>query len=186
MIDHTCERCGAAFRAKRNANRLYCSRACAADERRRPLADRFWPNVDRSGGDDACWPWTASLTQAGGYGQIWCAETGRPEHAMRVAYYLTHGRWPHTTRHICDRPSCCNPAHLLDGTDADNTADRVDRGRDRVGVGSKPRLTDAAVRSIRDRYAAGGVTMRALADEHGIDHKTVHLLVTRKSRAHVV
>ncbi len=33
-----------------------------------PLIDRYLAKVDKSGGPDACWPWTGSLNK--GYGQI--------------------------------------------------------------------------------------------------------------------
>jgi hypothetical protein len=33
------------------------------------------------------------------------------------------------TRHTCDNPPCINPDHLLEGTHADNSMDRVLRGR---------------------------------------------------------
>jgi hypothetical protein len=39
----------------------------AWDKRKKPLAERYWSKVDKSGGPDACWPWTAGRS-AGGYG----------------------------------------------------------------------------------------------------------------------
>jgi len=36
-------------------------------------------------------------------------------------------------RHTCDRPQCCNPAHLLIGTVKDNSDDKMARGRHRSG-----------------------------------------------------
>jgi hypothetical protein len=33
-------------------------------------------------------------------------------------------------RHMCDRPACVNPCHLLEGTLADKAADRHERRRD--------------------------------------------------------
>ena len=32
-------------------------------------------------------------------------------------------------RHTCDNPRCCNPAHLILGTDKDNTDDMLTRNR---------------------------------------------------------
>lgn len=37
------------------------------------------------------------------------------------------------TRHTCDNPPCVNPNHLVEGTQADNNADKVARGRQRGG-----------------------------------------------------
>lgn len=34
-------------------------------------------------------------------------------------------------RHSCDNPPCCNPAHLLVGTAAQNAQDMAERGRHR-------------------------------------------------------
>lgn len=64
--------------------------------------------------------------------------------------------------HACDNPSCCNPEHLFSGTQADNIADMLKKGR-RVksswpGV-SKPgaqnpnaKLTDDQVRWVRANH----------------------------------
>jgi hypothetical protein len=56
-------------------------------------------------------------------------------------------------RHTCDNPPCCNPAHLLVGTHADNTQDAVERGRIAREF-AKPNtiLSDADVRTIRSEY----------------------------------
>ena len=81
----------------------------------RPLADRLWEKVDRSGGPAACWPWTGT-TANDGYGLISLgrkAEGSRVPH--RVAWELTNGPIPDeglTLDHLCRNHSCCNPVHL--------------------------------------------------------------------------
>jgi hypothetical protein len=51
-------------------------------------AARFWSKVDRSGGPDACWPWTAGMFSTG-YGAF--KVDGRTLKASRMAYELSHG-----------------------------------------------------------------------------------------------
>lgn len=54
---------------------------------------------------------------------------GKVRRAHRVAFYLHHGYWPDTARHKCDNPGCYNPTHIIDGTQADNVRDMMERGR---------------------------------------------------------
>jgi HNH endonuclease len=83
--------------------------------------------------------------------------------------------------HTCDNPPCVLPDHLFIGTDADNNADRLSKGR----YDSIAKLTEADVREIRSRYAAGGVTQRALAEEFGVIHQTIHSIIRRKNWKHI-
>ena len=89
------------------------------------LEERFWEKVDMRG-EDECWPWKAAVDKDG-YGRITLEY--RSEQAPRLAFFLDHGYWPNVCRHSCDNPPCCNPKHLLDGTHADNSADKISRGR---------------------------------------------------------
>lgn len=75
---------------------------------RRPLAERFWEKVDKSGD---CWIWTAALDRHG-YGGFAMNKTTVRAH--RVAYELTKGAIPekYDLDHLCRNPACVNPAHL--------------------------------------------------------------------------
>lgn len=68
---------------------------------------RFWAKVNRSGGPDACWEWTAS-TKSSGYGGFWVG--GRVLRSHRVAYEIANGPIPEgaVVCHHCDNPPCCN------------------------------------------------------------------------------
>lgn len=156
------------------------------------LVDRFWANVDRSGGPDACWPWVRAVSSANGYGVVRVA--GKIQRAHRIAWELANERpIPDglLVCHRCDNRPCCNPAHLFVGTQSDNIRDMFAKGRDRQ---RHPRgenhhnskLNDEAVRDIRRRVATGGVTRQALADEYGVSTSTIVLVVKREVWKHVI
>lgn len=103
--------------------------------------------------------------------------------------------------HRCDNPACVNCDHLFLGTNEENTADRVSKGRsaagDRSGPALRPermprgeahgraKLTNAAVIEIRRRYAAGGTSQPKLAREFGVDHTVIGDIVRREKWKHV-
>lgn len=120
-------------RARQRAqSRAYRARVRAGlPSPRRPLSVRFWDRVDRSGGPDACWPWTGP-TKPSGHGVVRYDHTTTNAH--RMAWQLTKGDIPEGQRvlHDCpdgDNPACCNPSHLWLGTQADNLHDMVAKGR---------------------------------------------------------
>lgn len=81
-------------------------------------------------------------------------------------------------RHTCDNPLCCNPRHLIPGTQADNVRDMVERGRRGDSSGErnpKARLTWDDVRRIRRMYADGmrGKRQQDVADEYGVTQTTI-------------
>lgn len=119
--------------------------------KRTPLAKRFWPKVDASGGDNSCWTWRASK-HTNGYGQIGSGGRGRPLLSHRVSWQLTNGDIPAgmVVCHKCDNPLCCNPAHLFLGTQADNLKDMTDKGRRCSGQA----MSRALLQSLANRRAA--------------------------------
>ena len=147
----------------------------------------FWTHVDRSGGTNACWPWTQSLDM--GYGQLsWHGEHSR---AHVVAYELTTGPVPKgmCVCHNCpggDNRACCNPAHFFLGTTADNTKDTIKKGRGvnppyKTGENNgHSKLTWDKVREIRRLYAVGNTSSSKIAKQFGINQSHVWQIVTNK------
>lgn len=93
--------------------------------------DRFWTKV-LVGKPDECWPWTAKAKHHAGYGVMRISSMGRNIVASRISCFLAYGAPPQGLKnalHSCDNPPCCNPNHLRWGTQKDNSADAIERGR---------------------------------------------------------
>lgn len=144
----------------------------------RPLGERFWEKVDKSGD---CWLWTASLTR-GGYGQF-PLRKGIIRRAHRIAWQLANGDVPEGmwVLHRCDNPRCVRPDHLFLGTPQDNSADMAAKGRGSKLRGSaKPgaKLTEADVVIIRAERARG-VTGTELGRRYGVHRSTIYHICQR-------
>lgn len=146
------------------------------------LRERFWAKVSARATPSGCWNWTAAVN-AHGYGWF-RTETG-PELAHRVAWTLTFGPVADGLHvlHRCDNRRCVNPDHLFLGTNADNVADKVSKGRQVGQPGARnpaARLTPEQVAAIRAEYARGGVTLKQLGTKYAVHLTTVHLVVKNK------
>ena len=123
--------------------------------------ERYWAKVDKAGPVPAhkpelgpCWVWTAGVYQ------------GRPEYgcfnvthalsvkAHRYGWALAYGPVPDglSVLHHCDNGLCVRPEHLFTGTQADNIADKMAKGRHITLCGERApsaKLTSAQVTEIR-------------------------------------
>lgn len=207
MLTAKCRNCGKKFGTYpckiKDGRGRYCSKSCNGEHKRprkprkkqalRPVGERFWEKVDKSGGPNACWPWTAARDESSkwDYGEFGLrGEDGiyRPIHAHRMAYMLHNDveLSPRVfVRHRCDNPPCCNPKHLRAGTAKQNTGDAVRRGRMAKGErhgGAK--LSENQVAAMRRRYAKGGISMKALGLQYRVSASAVHLIVNRLKWGH--
>lgn len=156
-----------------------------------PLASRFWAKV-KIGAPDECWEWQGCRQAKTGYGSVGIGSridgTKGTMLAHRLAWELTHGPIPKgiKVRHlVCDNPPCCNPAHLALGTQAQNVSDMIGKGRKRVVRGSahpSSKLTDEAKQTIRELYAAGGVSQVQLAQQFHVNQPTISRVIRNKPR----
>lgn len=204
-----CPICGQTFQPASGQSK-YCSLGCRNAARRaayvpkarrtlRPLADRLWSRVDIGTPND-CWEWQGYRNGSKrGYGQI---GLGRKADGLvethRAAWLVTRGHIPPglVVRHRCDNPPCCNPLHLMLGTQAQNVQDAIDRGRIARGFALPHcRLSMAQVMAIRDEYVrdaypvsgvlAGGrmrSNARELAVAYGVTESYVLQVASGKYR----
>lgn len=150
----TCPQCETSFPLpiwKAREGRRFCTLACYWASMRviRPLdAERFWSRVDKS---DACWVWTAKRSP-NGYGRF--SHNNRQQAAHRLAWEMVGGPIPDGMKVCHDCPDGDNRAcvrndepgiyiingiarprfgHLWLGTQAENLADMVNKGRAATG-----------------------------------------------------
>jgi hypothetical protein len=103
------------------------------DCRRADPKKLFWNKVDKSGGTDACWPWTGSdRPDSGGHGNFGGNYFGTTL-AHRISWILANGPVPDglNVLHNCPvthNPLCCNPRHLIIGDQKKNVDMSVEQG----------------------------------------------------------
>jgi len=135
-------------------------------------------------GTDGCWRLRSPLDEKG---YALASVRGKTTKAHRVAFMAAHG---HNGRpcvlHSCDTRCCVNPAHLREGTQKENMADRTLRGRTAIGFrNGKCKHSGAVIAELR-QLRASGVSVDALAAQFGIPPTTVYGFVSLKRRVHVV
>lgn len=166
--------CGCGTPVARSFARGHNRVACYAS-----IDARLDARVDRSGGPDACWPWRGQVTDRG-YGRV--VARRRVLMAHRLVYERARGPVPPgaCVWHRCENPGCCNPAHLEAGAPGDALLGDRTRGE----AHHRTRLTEASVREIRRRYAAGD-RLRTLAGTFGVSRASIFDIVHRRRWRHV-
>lgn len=137
--------------------------------------------------ENGCRIWQGGVDDWG-YGMKKWGKGHRRVH--RLVYEFVKG--PITTRlvrHTCDTPRCCEPTHLIAGTDQDNADDKVQRGRGRWASGEKAhnaKLTNTAVLDIRKKQPKGrapwGQMIRTkLAKKYRVSESAIQNVWDRKT-----
>lgn len=151
------------------------------------LEERFWARVEVAGSDD-CWEWRGPRFPKG-YGIF--SMRGRTWNAHRAGWVLFRGEIGDglVVCHRCDNRGCVNPNHLFLGTQQENIADMVAKGRQRGDhrPGDKcptAKLSEDQAIEIK-RRALAGESQKALAREFGLKQPTVSNIKTGKTWGHL-
>lgn len=142
------------------------------------LSEAFWQHVDKS---TSCWQWRSSIDKDG-YGEI--THLYQKYKAHRLSWEINVGPIGDglCVCHHCDNPGCVNPEHLFLGTNAQNTADKVAKGRQCIGIrNAQSKINDEAVRDIRSSTISG----IQIAKKYGISNQLVSNIRLRKNWSHV-
>ena len=141
-----------------------------------------------------CWNWMGCKDK-NGYGRMRVAGSSRDRiRVHRISYELFCDKIPEGlgVLHSCDNPACANPFHLWVGTNADNNADRLRKGRPGNKHGSKgekngaAKLNDGDVISIRADFRTGIYTRLALAEKYHVSNVVIGKILSGKTWSHVV
>jgi len=148
------------------------------------VSERFWAKVDKRGPDE-CWPWLA-YRQTGDYGRFWNGVTKVGAHQFSFIEAngpITPGMF---VLHKCGNGWCVNPAHLYEGTQKQNIADKLLHGTDNRGVKHPlARLTEDDVREIRRLIAEGRMKQVRIAERFGVRPVTITNIKQRKTWRHL-
>lgn len=123
-----------------------------------------------------------------GYGVVRVGEHVMGAH--RLAYIARHGNvGDKCVLHRCDRPPCVADEHHFLGTQADNLADCIAKGRARRnpvrGEGQPAsKLTEAEVQEIR--AIAGCFPQSAIAREYGVSQALVGRIIRGEAWTHLL
>ena len=138
--------------------------------------ERFWSKVSVGRRCD-CWIWMGAKHPTG-YGNFGIG--GNTHKAHRVAWELAVGSAPAgmCVLHLCDNPSCVNPAHLFLGTHADNMRDMAAKGRASRGKdhGERKATRELAL-NIRAQYSGKRGDIRRIAEKVNLSEAHVGRIV---------
>lgn len=143
-----------------------------------------------------CLEWTGAIGK-GGYGNFWWK--GTHFNAHRASWILQRGEIAEGLKvcHRCDNRLCIDVEHLFLGTQSENMADMVSKGRHGNCATHKPellargegnaasKLTEVDILSIRNSFSGRRGELTDLARKYKVCISTVKKIVEKRTWTHV-
>lgn len=154
-------------------------------------------------GKRECWLWQGKI-DVDGYGSYRGFGTNTKAHRIAMGLHLGRELVSPTrqlnkgevARHSCDNRACCNPFHILLGTQLDNIRDREARGKTSKGEGRPAsKLKEEDIRQIRKlfqkipkgtpRWKGWDYGASGLGRRFGVDASVIQQIVDGRIWKHV-
>lgn len=189
MVPRTCEQCSTVFQfryaARNQSAGRFCSRICFFVSKEYEPDAGYIEHNSIPEPNSGCWLWLQNLNPDGyGISQLKKKSAFGAHRVSWTAYNgpIASGK---VVRHICDNRACVNPGHLLLGTHADNSADRVARQRQTKGTDINTAvLNELDVLSIRAASQAAE-NCKSIARRYSVNAQTISNIIRGKSWKHV-
>lgn len=125
---------------------------------------------------------TAVSKDKDGYGRLRVSKYFN-DLAHRLVYRIFKGEIPTglVVMHACDNPSCCNPRHLMVGTQQDNVVDAIKKGRRPQNPASHKNTKITTEDVYRIRAQEMDIPTGLLAKKYGVSDETIRRI--KKSQA---
>lgn len=177
--------CNAHYRRNRIYGSPFTLASRSALFRGKPIEERFRRQFDKK--ESGCWEWNGAI-DADGYGRIngtymdvLFKKAHRLSWAMHNQRVIPEGM---VICHACDNTKCVNPTHLWLGTQAENQADKIAKGR-HSGVRGEQQPTSILTEAQAREILISIKPLIELAREYGVHQSTISSIKNRKSWAHL-
>lgn len=169
------------------------------------LVAKFLSKLDADRSNDSCWEWRGSKQYGRGYGRLAYGHkrhgTFYFESAHRFSYRYFKGDIGKDlcVCHKCDNPGCVNPDHLFLGTQTENQADKMAKGRTSCGESHSLATKAKTPRGSRNKASIlresdipeilklrkQGERFRQIGQRFGVSKTAIQYIFEGRSWAHI-
>jgi predicted XRE-type DNA-binding protein len=137
---------------------------------------------------NGCWIWCGAVKKCkrGTHNYGWVTFMNKQMSAHRMSWIVFRSALVQGSVicHTCDNPRCVNPDHLFIGTQKDNVADMIAKGRKWIGVAKRksdglPVRSKLSVQQIQliKSLRESGLSQQKIADQIGVSQGCVSQLL---------